>query len=83
MDSFLPRELAENMLSSLLCGIAALNGEMLFQVIRESCGCCFPVSVRGEVGWGPGQPDLVEGIPGHDRAWSYMILRFLLTQTFL
>jgi len=27
----------------------------------ESCGCFIPVGAQGQVGWGPGQPELVGG----------------------
>jgi len=31
----------------------------------SSCGCPFPGSVQGQVGWGFAQPVLVEGVPAH------------------
>lgn len=39
-------------------------GEAPEQVAQRSCGCPIP-GVQGQVGWGPGQPDLVGGIPSH------------------
>ena len=38
---------------------------MLEQVSQESCGCLVPGGVQGQVGWNPGQPDLVGGNPAH------------------
>jgi len=32
----------------------------------RSCGCPIPGCTEGQVGWGPGQPDLVGGSPAHD-----------------
>lgn len=28
------------------------------QVAERSCGCLIPGGIQGQVGWGPGQPDL-------------------------
>jgi len=43
------------------------NGEALAQVAQKSCGCPIPGGVQGKAGWGPGQPDLVDGVPIHGR----------------
>jgi len=32
---------------------------VLEQAAERGCGCPFPGGVEGQVGWGPGQPDLV------------------------
>ena len=40
-----------------------LCGEALAQVAQRSCGCPLPGRVQGQVGWGFGQPGLVEGVP--------------------
>jgi len=29
------------------------------QAVEGGCGCPVPGGVQGQVGWGPGQPDLV------------------------
>ena len=40
---------------------------MLEQIDKRDCGCPIPGGVQGQVGWGPGQsdlvPDLVVGNP--------------------
>ena len=41
--------------------------EALAQVAQRSCGCPLPGRVQGQVGWGFGQPGLVEGVPAHGR----------------
>ena len=47
------------------------GGEALAQVAQRSCGCPWlPGSVQGQVGWGFGQPGLVEGVPAHGRGWN-------------
>jgi len=43
------------------------GGETLEQVAQRSCGCPFPGSVQGKVGWGSEQPDLVENVAAHCR----------------
>ena len=37
--------------------------EVLERVAQRGCGCLTPAGVQGQVGWGPGQPDLVGGSP--------------------
>ena len=32
---------------------------MLTQVTERSCGCPIPEGIQGQIGWGPGQPDMV------------------------
>ncbi|GAB0204204.1 hypothetical protein GRJ2_002886000 [Grus japonensis] len=41
--------------------------EPLEQVAQRGCGSPIPGSVQGQVGWGFGQPGLVEGVPAHGR----------------
>ena len=43
------------------------NGKALAQVAQRSCGCPFPGSVPGQVGWAFEPPGLVEGVPAHGR----------------
>ena len=43
------------------------DGEALGQVAHRGCGCPIPGRVRGQVGRGFEQPDLVEGVPAHSR----------------
>ena len=38
----------------------------------ESCGCPIPAGTQGQVGWGPGQPELVGGSPAHGRGWHWV-----------
>ena len=35
------------------------GGKALEQVAQRSCGCLILSGVQGQVGWSPGQPDLV------------------------
>ena len=44
------------------------GGEALAQAAQSSCGCPIPGNVQGQVGWGFGQADLLEGVPALDRA---------------
>ena len=51
----------------------------VFQAARRGCGCPVPAGVRGQVGWGPGQPALVLNVevggPACGRGgWRFMIL---------
>jgi len=39
------------------------GGEALAQAAQRSCGGSIPGCVRGQAGWGPGQPDPVGGNP--------------------
>ena len=43
------------------------GGEALAQAAQRSCGCPLPGRVQGQVGWGFGQPGLVEGVPACGR----------------
>jgi len=45
------------------------SGEVLERAARRGCGCPVPGGVQGQVGWGPGQPDLVNGEVGGP-AWQ-------------
>ena len=40
---------------------------MLEQTARRGCGCPIPGGTQGQVGWGPGQPELVGCSPDHSR----------------
>lgn len=40
---------------------------MLELVARRSCVCPMCGGVQSQVGWGPGQPDLVGGSPAYGR----------------
>ena len=40
------------------------SGEVLEQAAQRGCGCPVPGGVQGQVGWGPGQPGLVNGEVG-------------------
>lgn len=44
-----------------------IDGEALEQVVQRTCGCSIPESIQGQFGWGPTQPDLVQGVPAHGR----------------
>jgi len=35
------------------------SGEVLGQAAQRACGCSVPGGVKGQAGWGPGQPGLV------------------------
>ena len=41
---------------------------MLEHVAQRGCGCLISEGIQGQVGWGPGQPDLVAGNPAYGRA---------------
>jgi len=41
------------------------GGAALGQATQRSFGCPIPGGIRGQVGWGPGQPHLVCGSPAH------------------
>jgi len=64
------------------------SGEVLEQIAQRGCGCAVLGAAQGQVGWGPGQSDLVldlvTGNPACGRGggtwWS---LRSLPTQAFL
>ena len=51
---------------------------MLEQAAQSECGCSVPGGVRGQVGWGPEQTDLVldlvGGNPVYDRGVWNLIL---------
>ena len=38
----------------------------------EKLWCPIPGGTQGQVGWGPGQPELMGGSPAHCRGWSSM-----------
>jgi len=51
---------------------------------HRSCGCPIPGGAQGQVGWGPGQPELVRGSPAHGKGFgTRWCLRFLPTQAIL
>ena len=37
----------------------------------EKLWCPIPGGAQGQVGWGPGQPELVGGSPLHSRGWGW------------
>ena len=39
--------------------------------------CPNPGGTQGQVGWGPGQPELVGGSPAHGRGWGWVGFRVL------
>jgi len=41
------------------------GGEVLKQAVQRSCKCSVPGGIQGQVGWDPGQLDLVVGSPAH------------------
>ena len=41
------------------------GGEALEQVAQRNCAWPIPGGIQGQAGWGPGQPDLVGGVPAH------------------
>ena len=43
------------------------GGEAVEQVAQRGGGCPIPEDTQGQVGWGPGQPDLAVGVPAHCR----------------
>ena len=51
------------------------NSEVLAQAAHRSCGCPIPGDIQGQVGWGPGQPDLVVGNAVQGRGLELEILR--------
>jgi len=53
-------------------------------VVQRSCGCPIPGGTQGQVGWAPGQPELLGDSPAHDRrAGTEEALRALPTQAIL
>jgi len=45
------------------------GGEALAQAAQRGYGC--PMGgTQGQVGWGPGQPELGGGNPAHSRGWN-------------
>jgi len=49
----------------------------------EKLWCPIPGGAQGQVGWGPGQPEVVGGSPAHTRDWGGWTCRFIPTQTIL
>ena len=41
------------------------GGDALEQIAQGGCGYPIPGGIQGQVGWGPGQPNLGEGDPAH------------------
>jgi len=41
------------------------GGEAVAQAAHRSCGCSIPQVTQDQVGWSPGQSDLVSGSPAH------------------
>ena len=51
------------------------------QAAQKSCGCCIFEGAQGQVGWGPGLPELVGHSPAHSMVgWA---LRSLPAQAIL
>jgi len=42
-----------------------LRRRAVAQAAQRSCGCPISGGAQGQVGWGPGQPELVGGNPAH------------------
>lgn len=58
-------------------------GEALAQGAQGSCECPIPEGIKDQVGWGPGQPDLVGGSPNHSRVDGIgWVWKFLPTKPF-
>lgn len=45
------------------------------QVALGGGGCPIHGNIRGQVGWGSGQPGLGEGVPAHSRGLGQMVLK--------
>jgi len=54
--------LVGNYINCHYCGVEALE-----QVAQRSYGCSIPGAAQGQIGWGPGHPGLVEGVPAHGK----------------
>lgn len=52
------------------------GGEALALLPRE-LWCPIPAGTRGQVGWGPGQPELVGGSPAHGQGWHWVDFEIL------
>ena len=50
-------------------------GDTLEQVAQRNCGCPIPGDIQGQIGWGPGQPELVCGNPACVRGVKTRSLR--------
>ena len=50
------------------------GGEALEQLPRE-LWCPISGGAQGQVGWGPGQPQLAGGSPAHGMGWDSMIFK--------
>lgn len=48
------------------------GGEVPEQAVQRSCECPIPEGIQGQVGQGPGQPELVGGSPAYDTRWDWM-----------
>jgi len=44
-----------------------LGSEALAKAAQGGCGCPISGGIQGQVGWDPGQPDLVSGNRAHSR----------------
>ena len=47
----------------------------MFLVAQGGCGCPIPGGAPGQAGWGPGQPELEDGVPAHSRGWNRVDFR--------
>lgn len=51
------------------------EGDALERVALGDCGCPISEGIQGQVGWDPGQPDLVAGNPACGRGWNEVIIK--------
>ena len=65
-------------------GMFSLGGEALAQAAWRTCGCPISGGAQIQVGWGPGQPELVGGSPADgSEIGTGELLRSLPTQAIL
>jgi len=48
------------------------SGDALAQAAQRSCGCPISEGIQDQLGWGPGQLDLMEGSPA--MAWRCSLI---------
>ena len=54
-----------------------ISEQSQLELAQRGCRCPVPGGVQGQVGWGPGQPGLVNGEvggPARQGGWRFMIL---------
>ena len=59
--------------------MSAMDVDMCEASCPEKLWCPIPGGTQGQVGWGPGQPELMEGSPAHGRGWGGCALSSLPT----